>query len=153
MGVPWPSRSHLGSDLAQTFHAGQFSWCHVSCRAAHGAQVRLVMPAHRALGITVPSAIIMQPCQRAATQQQVSQLWPLREACEWCWPRGRWQCPARTKDTCARYGVESADAWCPNIWKAGPDSYYLCPSSHSPKATGSKPQGQEQGSHRLIHGF
>lgn len=82
MGVPWPSRSHLGSDLAQTFHAGQFSRCHVSCRAAHGAQVRLVMPTHRALGITAPSAIKMQPCQRAAAQQQVSQLWPL--------PRGTW---------------------------------------------------------------
>lgn len=40
------------------------------------------MPTHRALGITAPSAIKMQPCQRAAAQQQVSQLWPL--------PRGTW---------------------------------------------------------------
>lgn len=54
VGIPWPSRSHLGSDLAQTFHAGIV--LPMSCRAAHGAQVRLVMPTHQALDITVPSA-------------------------------------------------------------------------------------------------
>lgn len=36
-------------------------------------------------------------CQRAAAQQQVSQLWLCQEVHGWCWPRGRWQCPARTK--------------------------------------------------------
>ena len=45
------------------------------------------------------------------------------------------------KDTRARHGVESADAWRLSVWGAGPASYYLCPSSYSPKATGSKPQG------------
>lgn len=97
MGIPWPSRSHLGSDLAQTFHARQFSWCHVSCCAARGAQVRLVMTTHRALGIIVPSTIKMQPCQRAAAQQQVGNCGLCREVCGWCWPRGRRQCPARTE--------------------------------------------------------
>lgn len=96
MGIPWPSRSHLGSDLAQTFHAGQFSRCHVSCCAARGAQVRLVVTTHRALGIIVPSAIKMQPCQRAAAQQQVGQLWPL--------PRGVWVVRAQGEVTMPSQG-------------------------------------------------
>lgn len=68
MAVPWPSRSHLGSDLAQPFHTGQFSRYHVSCHAAPGAQVRLVIPAHLVL-------TKMHSCRRAAAaQQQISQM-------------------------------------------------------------------------------
>lgn len=139
MGVPWPSRFHLGSDLAQTFYAGQSSRCHLSC-AAHGAQVRLVMLTHRALGITAPSAIKMQPCQRAAAQQQVSQLWPL--------PRGTWVVLAQgevampsQRHMCQVWGRISR-CLVPKCLGSWPGLiYYLCPSSYSPKATGSKPQG------------
>lgn len=142
VGVPWPSRFHLGSDLAQTFHAGQFSRCHLSCYAAHGAQVRLVMSTHQALGISAPSAIKMQPCLKSSSSTaSQSTVASAKRYMGGAGPGGGGNAQPGTKDTCARHGVESADAWRPNVWGAGPASYYLCPSSYSPKATGSKPQG------------
>lgn len=62
--LPWLSRSHLGSDLAQAFHP---RWAvllvPLVMGCSTGAQVRLMRPTHRTLSVTAPSAIKMHPAK------------------------------------------------------------------------------------------
>lgn len=106
MGVPWPSRSHLRSDLAQTFHAGQLSQCRVSCGTAHGAQVRLTRLTCRALSITAQNGGVkeLQPDSssgsRGSAERYMGDAGPGGGGNE-------------------RPGVESAAAWSLRAWGAG----------------------------------
>lgn len=131
---------------------GIFPLVHVSC-TVHSAQVRLVMPTYWALDITDPFAIKMQHAKEQQLNSKSVNCGSAERYMGTAGPGGGGNAQPGPKDICARHRIESADAWCPSFWGAGPTSYYLCPSSYCPKATGSKPQGQEEGSHSLIQGF